>query len=338
MHRVIFTPVHRQLAVPDREITADSRSDPTPADTRGTRGAYLDFQSRHSSCLRTRACRTDHAGAAPGTSQGTVHRDPGRLRLAPMPPPVDDCFFREMVSSMRNGVLAITSDGAVAVMNAEAYRIFGVTADPTDIGRPYTEVLRDSPRRGARARLRLRADPSAQSRRDAVEVHGPRDRLYAVARPRRHGESVTGIALFFKDLTRVEQLEERERLRDRLAALGEMAAAIAHELKNPLAGIEVMAGLLRRKVLDSPDAQSILTDIINEAKMANATVVEVLDYVRPVRLETERTSSPTSCRRRLLIAEGKAPRGTCRCTRAFRATCRHCTATGISSARCSPTC
>ena len=88
--------------------------------------------------------------------------------------------------------------------------------------------------------------------------------------------------MFFKDLTRVEQLEERERLRDRLATLGEMAASMAHELKNPLAGIEVMAGLLRRKVADSPDAQSLVTDIINEAKLANATVVEVLDYVRPV--------------------------------------------------------
>ena len=56
-----------------------------------------------------------------------------------------------------------------------------------------------------------------------------------------HGETV-GAALFFKDLTHVEQMEERERLRDRLAALGEMAAAMAHEIKNPLAGIEVMAG------------------------------------------------------------------------------------------------
>ena len=69
-----------------------------------------------------------------------------------------------------------------------------------------------------------------------------------------------------------------------------MAAAIAHELKNPLAGIEVMAGLLRRKVPDSPDAQSLLADIISEAKMANAIVVEVLEFVRPVRLQVERTS------------------------------------------------
>ena len=64
------------------------------------------------------------------------------------------------------------------------------------------------------------------------------------------GEPV-GAALFFKDLTHVEQIEERERLRDRLAAVGEMAAVMAHEIKNPLAGIEVLAGLLRRKVPDN---------------------------------------------------------------------------------------
>ena len=95
--------------------------------------------------------------------------------------------------------------------------------------------------------------------------------------------------MFFKDLTQVEQLEERERLRDRLASLGEMAAGIAHELKNPLAGIEVMAGLLRRQVPDSVDAQSLLADIISEAKLANAIVVQMLEFVRPVRLQVEQT-------------------------------------------------
>ena len=49
-------------------------------------------------------------------------------------------------------------------------------------------------------------------------------------------------------------------------------------------GIEVMAGLLRRQVPDSPDAHAILADIISEAKIANAIVLEVLDFVRPIRL------------------------------------------------------
>jgi PAS domain S-box-containing protein len=233
---------------------------------------------------------------------------PVRLRLAPMPPPVDDRFFRDMVSSMRNGVLAVTSDGSIAVMNAEAYRIFGMSPEPADIGRPYAEVLRMHP---DMVRV-LGAAFGMAHLPNRVEIRlKSTDRVigYTLSHIRDRDGSLTGIALFFKDLTHVEQLEERERLRDRLAALGEMAAAMAHELKNPLAGIEVMAGLLRRKVPDSPDAQSILTDIINEAKMANGTVVEVLDYVRPVRLEAERTSIEDVVHAALLVAEGKVPRG-----------------------------
>jgi signal transduction histidine kinase len=115
--------------------------------------------------------------------------------------------------------------------------------------------------------------------------------------------------MFFKDLTQVEQREERERLRDRLASLGEMAAGIAHELKNPLAGIEVMAGLLRRQVPDKKDAQSLLADILSEAKLANAIVVEMLEFVRPVRLQVEHTAIADVLHQSVLLAESKAPRG-----------------------------
>jgi signal transduction histidine kinase len=222
--------------------------------------------------------------------------------------PVGDPFFRQMVSSMRNGVLAVTRDGAVAVMNEEAYRIFGLRPGPDDIGRPYAEVLRmhhDVVRVLASAFELSHLPNRVELRLKATgKVIG-----YTLSHVCDEAGEITGAALFFKDLTRVEQLVERERLRDRLAALGEMAAAMAHELKNPLAGIEVMAGLLRRKVPDSPDAQSILTDIINEAKMANATVVEMLDYVRPVRLETERTAIGDVLHSAVVTAEGKARRG-----------------------------
>jgi signal transduction histidine kinase len=202
----------------------------------------------------------------------------------------------------------VTRDGTLAVMNDEAYRIFAIAPHPGDIGRSYTEVLRahhDLVRVIATAFELSHLPNRAEMRLKATgKVIG-----YTLSLVRDDRGTTTGAALFFKDLTRVEQLEERERLRDRLAALGEMAAGMAHELKNPLAGIEVMAGLLRRKVPDSPDAQSILTDIINEAKMANATVVEVLDYVRPVRLETERTSIAEVLDAAISMADGKARRG-----------------------------
>src|SRR5687768_8556622 len=104
-------------------------------------------------------------------------------------------------------------------------------------------------------------------------------------------------------------MEERERLRDRLAAVGEMAAVMAHEIKNPLAGIEVLAGLLRRKAPDNPDVQSLVGDIINEAKMANAIVQEVLAFVRPVRLQVDRTSLADAIASAIVMADGKSSRG-----------------------------
>ncbi len=221
---------------------------------------------------------------------------------------VGDRFFRDMVASMRNGVLAVTRDGAIAVMNPEAYRIFGLVPNPADIGRAYADVLRMHPDmvRVMVSAFELSHLPNRVELRlkSTGRVIG-----YTLSLIRDEAGEIAGAALFFKDLTRVEQLEERERLRDRLAALGEMAAAMAHELKNPLAGIEVMAGLLRRKVGDSPDAQSIIADIISEAKMANSTVVEMLDYVRPVRLERGRTSIAQVLHTAVSMAESKARRG-----------------------------
>src|SRR5947199_3621907 len=58
---------------------------------------------------------------------------------------LDDRFFRHIVSSMRNGVIAIRRDGTLALMNDEAYRIFSLTRGASDFGRPFTEVLRNRP-------------------------------------------------------------------------------------------------------------------------------------------------------------------------------------------------
>jgi len=223
----------------------------------------------------------------------------------------DDRFFRHIVSSLRNGVIAIHRDGTLALMNDEACRIFSLPSASLDLGRPFADVFRERPDlvrvlSGAfetttlpnRAELRLK---------DLDRVIG-----YTLSVIRDDAGWPVGAVLFFKDLTRVEQLEERERLRDRLAALGEMAAAIAHEVKNPLAGIEVMAGILKRQLADSQDAQSILGDIIKEAKMANAIVLEVLDFVRPIRLQVERISIADAIRDAVSMAESHVTRGNVR--------------------------
>lgn len=248
------------------------------------------------------------ASPTPAASAKRGAKKPAARRKRSVDEVAADSFYRDLVWTLRNGVLAITRDGRIAVMNEVAYRILGLNPKPNDIGSPFTAVLRDRPDvcrivAGAfdlshlpnRAELRLKS---------TGKVIG-----YTLSQVRDRRGRLTGATLFFKDLTRVEQLEERERLRDRLAALGEMAAAIAHEVKNPLAGIEVMAGILRRQLAESPDAQAILEDIIKEAKMANAIVLEILDFVRPIRLQVERITLADAVRDAISMAESHVPRG-----------------------------
>jgi signal transduction histidine kinase len=222
--------------------------------------------------------------------------------------PPDDRFFRHIVSSMRNGVIAIRRDGSLALMNDEAYRIFSLGREDGDLGKSFKDVLRTRPDiiRVLASAFELSHLPNRVELRlkDVDRVIG-----YTLSQVKNDDGQPSGAVLYFKDLTRVEQLEERERLRDRLASLGEMAAGIAHELKNPLAGIEVMAGLLKRQVPASRDAQSLLADIMSEAKLANAIVVEMLEFVRPIRLQVERTDVAEVLHQAVTLAEQKAKRG-----------------------------
>jgi signal transduction histidine kinase len=70
-----------------------------------------------------------------------------------------------------------------------------------------------------------------------------------------------------------------------------------------------MAGLVRRQVADRSDLRGLLSDIISEAKMANAIVVEVLEFVRPIRLQMDRTSLRKVVDDAIPLAEHKIVRG-----------------------------
>jgi signal transduction histidine kinase len=219
-----------------------------------------------------------------------------------------DVFFRHMVGNMRNGVLAITRDGRVVLVNEEACRLFHLPPPNMLVGRPYADVLADHPDivRVLGGAFGMAALPNrAELRLSSTDmVIG-----YTLSLVRQEDGEPVGAALFFKDLTQVEQQEERERLRDRLAAVGEMAAVMAHEIKNPLAGIEVMAGLLRRKTKDNADAQALVGEIINEAKLANSIVQEVLSFVRPVKVQSFPTSVADALSSALTLADNEAQRG-----------------------------
>jgi two-component system nitrogen regulation sensor histidine kinase GlnL len=89
-----------------------------------------------------------------------------------------------------------------------------------------------------------------------------------------------GAVMVVRDLRRIKALEESQRPAERLTAFGVLAAAMAHEIKNPLLGIRGAAQLLREE-LTMDDAREYTDVIIREADRLNALMEEMLDFARP---------------------------------------------------------
>jgi PAS domain S-box-containing protein len=97
----------------------------------------------------------------------------------------------------------------------------------------------------------------------------------------RHGAAL-GVILSFSDLTEVKRLQEQMELRERLTALGEMSAGIAHELRNPMAVINGYLNLLSKKA--DPASQAVIKDITTEINNMNRIIGDLLTFARPASL------------------------------------------------------
>jgi signal transduction histidine kinase len=187
---------------------------------------------------------------------------------------------------MSSGVVAIDTQGDVVMLNPGAQCILGCPEGELGdaFGKPCLEVLRLQP---AVAQLLLETlDGRAALSRAELVLKGVRGELestigFTLTPVWDSQGEVCGAAIIFRDLTPFERMDEQERLRERLAALGEMAAGLAHEIRNPLAGMEVVTGLLKRRLADRSEECSLVTQLQSEARSLAQTVEDCLEFVRP---------------------------------------------------------
>ncbi len=90
-----------------------------------------------------------------------------------------------------------------------------------------------------------------------------------------------GIALTLQDITRMKKLEERANRAGRLAAMGEMAANIAHEIRNPLGSIELFASLLKKDLQKLPEAKTLVEHISSGVTSINNIISNMLLFIKP---------------------------------------------------------
>lgn len=219
--------------------------------------------------------RSTEAGLAPAAAD---HRVP---RRADATDAAD--FYRSIVAGMRCAVLCVDRHGRLALVNDLAAQILELDPVPAP-GMALDLALERHPRVAEILGSCFESQqlPNREELVLATRTGSRRTVGYTVSRIAPDGGAPAGLAMFFKDLTRIEQKAEQERLRDRLAALGQMAASLAHGIRNPLASIDVTCALLRRRLGGDAATRELVEKITAEVTRLNATVTSSLEFVRPI--------------------------------------------------------
>jgi two-component system sensor histidine kinase PilS (NtrC family) len=195
-------------------------------------------------------------------------------------------FNQYVIDSMLSGLVTADMEGRILTFNRAATTITSLSAGQA-IGRDVGEVLQLP----VQFRARLQMLGETRSHRADHQYRSPDGRLLEI------GLTVTTLSLpdgrsgylfTFQDVTDVRRLERGARMQQRLAAVGEMAAGIAHEIRNPLASMSGSIQVLRQE-LELSDEQAQLMDIVlKESERLNDTIKSFLAYARPQRVALTR--------------------------------------------------
>jgi two-component system sensor histidine kinase PilS (NtrC family) len=196
-------------------------------------------------------------------------------------------FSRHIIDSLRSGLATTDLDGRILTFNRAASVITGVSAAEA-VGALATEVLRlpDDYQGIFGGRSEGPSLPRVESiftRPDGLQIE-----LGFSTAPLVTPRGDAGFLLTFQDVTAARKQEREARVQQRLAAVGEMAAGIAHEIRNPLASMAGSIQLLRQELPLTDDQSQLMDIVLRESERLNETIRSFLAYARPQRQTTSR--------------------------------------------------
>ncbi len=185
-----------------------------------------------------------------------------------------------IVDSIHSGLITADSGGRIIYVNNFGESILGVrTADIR--GRPLRQLI-GSPLLEPLA-LQARASYEGLARFEVVyrRPDGTALDLGVSVSPLATAQPGGGYLLVFQNLTEIKRLELQVRIKEKLAAVGEMAAQLAHEIRNPLGSISGSAQVLMREANMSEEQERLLAIITRESKRLSETLNHFLYQARP---------------------------------------------------------
>src|SRR5206468_446783 len=191
-------------------------------------------------------------------------------------------LHERIVESIRSGVITTDLQGRIYTFNAAAEEITGYKLSEVR-GHDASMFFGDMSRQIAdsmNAAATGKVSPRFQA--DCLTPNGLALRLgFTIAPLFAEGGETSGMVITFQDLTDVRALEETSRRQDRMAAVGRMAASIAHEIRNPLAAMRGSIQMLRDEMHGDSEQTQLMEIILRESDRLNNIVADYLNYARP---------------------------------------------------------
>jgi two-component system sensor histidine kinase AtoS len=194
-------------------------------------------------------------------------------------------YTDNILASLTSGIVTVDLDGRVVTLNPAAELMTGFFTGEV-AGRYCTEVFAQTPDLAELLMETLANRTPVLGTTLSLRRRGGRGLPVELSvSPLRGSEGKElGVIGVFRDLTRVHQLEERLRRSDRLAAVGELAAGLAHEIKNPLTALLTFSRRMTRAFEDADFRQKFQTVVPRELERINGIVEGLLELARPARL------------------------------------------------------
>ena len=192
-------------------------------------------------------------------------------------------FNHKVLDNLRSGVVTTDLDGAIRFANAWAAEMCPRLRGRGVAGTIHLDQLfQHGPHTDGLFRRLMDATDDGE----AIEVtcHGGRGPFPARLRvAKMHDDHVNGTVLvaIFDDLSELKRMEEAVRRNDRLRALGQLSAGMAHEIRNPLAGIATTAEVLGEKLAGDDDKLRYIHVMLDEIQRLDGIVKNLLAFARP---------------------------------------------------------
>ena len=195
-------------------------------------------------------------------------------------------FNEYVINSLLSGLMTTDADGRILTFNRAASVILGISSAHA-IRHDALEVLQ------LPADTRARLGSLSDTRTLKIDTqhrtgNGRSIELGLTVSPLTFPDGRTGFLFTFQDVTDVRRLERSGRLQQRMAAVGEMAAGIAHEIRNPLASMSGSIQVLRQELPLSDEQAQLMDIVLRESERLNDTIKSFLAYARPQRSKLAR--------------------------------------------------